>query len=176
MGPANGDDGRAVLCGPRPSSRGVRAAVPAAAAAGSPRQHVARSACGGRRSHDAVPPAGASWARSQSPDWWGSQPGWRHTPGATARPLADCSTPSQRSVARERQNRRRPCSIRGSLDRARPLHFGHATKRESRAMTTIPIAVDQALPAETLYLLGLLHRGLNILIALIGLILALPLM
>jgi len=43
-------------------------------------------------------------------------------------------------------------------------------------MTTIPIAVDQALPAETLYLLGLLHRGLNILIALIGLILALPLM
>lgn len=42
-------------------------------------------------------------------------------------------------------------------------------------MTTIPIAVDQA-PAESLALVSLLHRALNILIALVGLILALPLL
>ena len=42
-------------------------------------------------------------------------------------------------------------------------------------MTTIPIAMDQA-PAESLALVSLLHRALNILIALVGLILALPLL
>ena len=43
-------------------------------------------------------------------------------------------------------------------------------------MTTIPIAVEQAPPAESLVLLAVLHRGLNIIIALLGLIVALPLM
>ena len=42
-------------------------------------------------------------------------------------------------------------------------------------MTTIPIAVEHAPPAESV-LTDLLRRGLNILIALLGLILALPLM
>jgi lipopolysaccharide/colanic/teichoic acid biosynthesis glycosyltransferase len=43
-------------------------------------------------------------------------------------------------------------------------------------MTTIPIAVEQAPRADSQVLLDLLHRGLNIVIALLGLILALPLM
>ena len=43
-------------------------------------------------------------------------------------------------------------------------------------MTTIPIAVDQTQAAETLALIALFHRGLNIIIALVGLTLALPLM
>lgn len=42
-------------------------------------------------------------------------------------------------------------------------------------MTTIPISVEQTPPAESLVLIDLLHRGLNIVIALIGLTLALPL-
>lgn len=43
-------------------------------------------------------------------------------------------------------------------------------------MTTIPIAVEQAPRAESLVLIALLHRALNIGIALLGLVLALPLM